>query len=159
MVDNFENSWPNRNFGWQPNFMTCLPTYRTIYLVLHNLQADADFKPWSTIITNNLVNHGLRKLCQTMVNHSWLRYCVTNQWFTMVDHGFDKALPNHGQPWLTEMLFHKPMVDPGWPWFGKALSNNHGWLRCHFTNLRLTIVDHALRHPWLTMVCDVYAVT
>ena len=39
-----------------------------------------------------MVDHGLEKLCQTMINHGWL-------WFK-------KALPNHGQPWLT-------MVD--WP--------------------------------------------
>ena len=38
-------------------------------LVLHNLQADADGQPWSTIIINNLVDHALGKLCQTMVNH------------------------------------------------------------------------------------------
>ena len=42
-------------------------------LVLHNLQADADGQPWSTIIINNLVDHALGKLCQTMVNHGWLR--------------------------------------------------------------------------------------
>ena len=36
---------------------------------------------------------------------------------------------NHGQPWLTEVPFHKPMVDHG---LGK------------------------LCQPWLTMVCDIY---
>ena len=44
----------------------------------------------------------------------------------------DNAFANHGQPWLTEVPFHKPMVDHGWPWFRKALPN-HG-------------------QPWLTMV-------
>ena len=42
-------------------------------LVLHNLQADADGQPWSTIIINNLVDHALEKLWQTMVNHQALQ--------------------------------------------------------------------------------------
>ena len=45
-----------------------------------------------------MVNYGLKKLCQTMVNHGWL-------WVK-------KALPNHGQPWLT-MVDWPTMVDHG----------------------------------------------
>ena len=58
----------------------------------------------------------------------------------MVDNAFAK----HGQPWLTEVPFHKPMVDHGWPWFRKALPN-HGqpWL---------TMVLKSFAKPWSTMV-------
>ena len=129
-------------------------TNRTAYLVPHNLQVDADGQPWSTIIINNLVDHGLRKLCQTLVNHGWLRCYVTNRWLTMlitvliklcqtmvmVDWGaishtygwprFGKALLNYGQQWLTEVPFHTSMVDCG---LGK------------------------LCQPWLSMVCAVNA--
>ena len=61
-------------------------------------------QPWLTEVPFHkpMVDHGLEKLCQTMVNHGRL-------WFK-------KALPNHGQPWLT-------MVD--WPTmvnYGRLLS-------------------------------------
>ena len=56
----------------------------------------------------------------------------------------DNAFANHGQPWLTEVPFHKPMVDHGWPWFRKALPN-HGWLW-----FKKALPNHG--QPWLTMV-------
>ena len=103
-------------------------------LVLHNLQADADDQPWSTIIINNLVDHALGKLCQTMVNHGWLRCYLTNLWLTMVDHGLGiklcQTMVNHGwlrchftNRWLTIILIKLCQT-----------TVNHGWLKCHFTN-------------------------
>ena len=55
-------------------------------------------QPWLTEVPFHkpMVDHGLEKLCQTMVNHGWL-------WVK-------KALPNHGQPWLT-MVDWPTMVD------------------------------------------------
>ena len=60
-------------------------------------------QPWLTEVPFHkpMVDHGLEKLCQTMVNHGWL-------WFK-------KALPNHGQPWLT-MVDWPTMVNHGQPW-------------------------------------------
>ena len=62
---------------------------------------------------------------------------------------------NHGQPWLTEVPFHKPMVDHGWPWFGKALSTmvDHG-CDIYGDSSKLSMVNHGYKHfqPWLTMV-------
>ena len=128
---NFEQSWPNRNFGdnlisWHGYLQDNLD------LVLHNLQAEADGQPWSTIIINNLADHGLGKLCQTMVNHGWLRCYFTNLFGikfcqTMVNHGWLRC--HFTNLWLTLVLIKlcQTMV-------------NHGWLRCHFTNLWLTMV-------------------
>ena len=55
-------------------------------------------QPWLTEVPFHtpMVDHGLEKLCQTMVNHGWL--------------SFKKALPNHGQPWLT-IVDWSTMVD------------------------------------------------
>ena len=57
-------------------------------------------QPWLTEVPFHkpMVDHGLEKLCQTMVNHGWL-------WFK-------KALPNYGQPWLT-MVDWPTMVNHG----------------------------------------------
>ena len=61
----------------------------------------------------------------------------------------DNAFANHGQPWLTEVPFHKPMVDHGWPWFRKALPN-HGqpWLTMVVKKLCQTMVNHG----WLLSI-------
>ena len=126
--------------------------YRTTYLVLHNLQADADGQSWSIIsLTTWLTNdQGLGKLWQTMVNYGWLRCYFTNLWLTMAmimvwELSFVK-------PWSTMVdwstisqtcswswfwqnfnlpnhgqswLTEVPFHKYGWPWFVKALSN-HG---------------------------------
>ena len=62
-------------------------------------------------------------LLLTMFNHGWQCFC--QPWATMVDWGaisqtygwpwFRKALPNHGQPWLT-MVYWPTMVNHGQPW-------------------------------------------
>ena len=90
-------------------------------------------QPWLTMVDNAFANHGkpwLTMLLPTMGNHGWLRCHFTNLWLTMVDHGleklcqtmvnhgwlwFKKALPNHGQPWLT-MVDWPTMVNHGQPW-------------------------------------------
>ena len=53
---------------------------------------------WTTMIDNAL---------PTIVDHGWQCFC--QPWLTMVDNAF----ANHGQPWLSEVPFHIPMVDHG----------------------------------------------
>ena len=138
---NFEQSWPNRNLI--DNLISRQGYLQdNLDLVLHNLQADADGLPWSTIIINNfnswpwfgkaLPNHSqpwLTKMLfhKPVVNHAWLimvwELSFVKPWSTMVDWGaisqtygwswFDETLLKHGQPWLFEVPFHKPLVDHG----------------------------------------------
>ena len=59
---------------------------------------------------------------------------------------------NHGQPWLTEVPFHKPMVDHG---LGKLCQP---WLTMvcdiYVDSSKLSMVNHGYKHfqPWLTML-------
>ena len=78
-------------------------------------------QPWLTEVPFHkpMVDHGLEKLCQTMVNHGWLWFKTSfaKPWSTMVNHGW---LNNHGQPWSTfkylflPFLSENPMAEP-WP--------------------------------------------
>ena len=99
-----------------------------------------------------MVNHGWWKLAQSMVNHGW--------W---------KAWPEHGQPWLTEVPFHKPwltMVDKilvgawstmaDWGAISETMVNHGQWNDSGM--VKSTMVDHGQPWwpwssvPWLTMV-------
>ena len=62
-----------------------------------------------------MVDHGLEKLCQTMVNHGWLWFLKSfaKPWSTMVNHGW---LTNHGR--LLSIFFCLFSVKAPWP--------NHG---------------------------------
>ena len=97
-------------------------------------------------------DHGLRiKLCQTMVNHAWLKCHFINLSLMMVDHdGWSR--------WLTMVLIKlcQSMVNHGWLSHDHGLGKlcqtmvNHGWLRYHFTNLWLTMVSESFaNHGWL----------
>ena len=71
---------------------------------------------------------------------------------------------NHGQPWLTEVPFHKPMVDHGWPWFRKSFAKpwstmvdygfkkalpNHGQPWSIFKYLFLPFLsENPMAEPW-----------
>ena len=58
---------------------------------------------------------------------------------------------NHGQSWLIEVPFHKPMVDHG---LGKLCQS---WLTMvcdiYVDSSKLSMVNHGYKHcqPWLTM--------
>ena len=78
-------------------------------------------QPWLTEVQFHkpMVDHGLEKLCQTMVNHGWLWFkkSFAKPWSTIVNHGW---LTNHSQPWSTfkylflPFLSENPMAEP-WP--------------------------------------------
>ena len=77
-----------------------------------------------------------------MVNHGW--QCFYQPWLTMFCQPWltmvDNAFANHGQPWLTEVPFHKPMVDYGLEKLCQTMVN-HGWLW----------FKKSFAKPWLTL--------
>ena len=117
-------------------------------------------RAWSTMddwgaISQTMVDHGWWKLGQSMVNHGWWKLGQS-----MVNHGWWKAWPEHGQPWLTEVPFHKPwltMVDKSlvrawstmadWSAISQTMVDHGQWNDGGM--VKSTIVDHGqMYHCW-----------